>query len=246
MSADRQLPPELCFAQISDPHICDQASAELVRRVVPELNRLRPDFVAFTGDLVDDGTPEACAAFEGAIAELEAPGLFVIGNHDMHGGKAVFEERLGPLNAGLDFGPYHVIVLDSTDETEITWGGGFTEASVEWLRGHLARVPSEQALILFTHHGIYSDQPHEPKVNLFWDVLNWEPVHEALAGRRLVLACAGHAHENARFERDGTVYLVTSCLSSTRAPHGSDPPGYRVVELRDGQVQTQYNPVSIE
>jgi Icc protein len=249
--------PDLCFVQVTDCHLTDEASAEIVRRVVPEVNRIGPDFVAFVGDLVTEGTPEEYALFRAAVADLQAPAIYVIGNHDALGlagdgdgagaeaRKAAFAQHLGPLNAGLDFGPYHVIVLDSTQDTSITWGGGFTQPTIRWLREHLRLLPPDRPLVLLTHHGIYDEQPFAPKENLLCDALNYEAVHEALAGRRLVLACAGHAHQSARFEHNGTVYAFTTCLSTTRRTHDDQPPGYCVIRLGGGRVETEYHTVPL-
>lgn len=90
------LPPVfegLRIAHLTDLHISGRASDGLVKGIVREVNRLRPDVVVITGDLVsarEGWLDEACAT----IAQLGAPAVLVsLGNHDygiqVYKGKAV-------------------------------------------------------------------------------------------------------------------------------------------------------------
>lgn len=84
------LPPGLqgyTIAQISDVHVSHTIRRSFVQKVVDEVNRLKPDMVALTGDLVD-GTVEQLRVDVAPLAELRAPdGLFFItGNHEYYSG----------------------------------------------------------------------------------------------------------------------------------------------------------------
>ena len=67
--------------QISDVHIGSRTTAFL-RRIISKVNRLRPDVVFITGDLVDlrELPDDIYAPFEA----LDAPAYFVIGNHERY------------------------------------------------------------------------------------------------------------------------------------------------------------------
>ncbi|MEE4300160.1 MAG: metallophosphoesterase [Pseudomonadales bacterium] len=69
------------LVQISDVHIGSRAGAFL-DRVVERLLPLRPDVVLITGDLVDFG--RVPAAELAALARIEAPVFFCIGNHERY------------------------------------------------------------------------------------------------------------------------------------------------------------------
>jgi len=84
------LPPELqgfTIVQITDVHVGPTIGARYLERIVAAVNRLKPDLVAITGDLVD-----------GSVAELQhhvAPlrdlqstngSFFVTGNHEYYSG----------------------------------------------------------------------------------------------------------------------------------------------------------------
>lgn len=75
------------LAHITDLHVGPTIGASHVRRVVELTNRLRPDAVVITGDLVDGSVAELRRATE-ELARLEARhGLyFVTGNHEYYSG----------------------------------------------------------------------------------------------------------------------------------------------------------------
>ncbi|MCX6835508.1 MAG: metallophosphoesterase [candidate division Zixibacteria bacterium] len=84
------LPPGLhgyTIAQISDVHVSHTIRRSFVQKVVDEVNRLKPDMVALTGDLVD-GSVDQLREDVASLALLQAPdGLFFItGNHEYYSG----------------------------------------------------------------------------------------------------------------------------------------------------------------
>lgn len=97
------LPPALDgyrIAQISDIHCGTFAPEERVRDWVRRVNRLCPDLIAVTGDLIASGATHV-AAVARALGELRAPdGVFVVmGNHDYFGAGEILVDAL--TRAGL-------------------------------------------------------------------------------------------------------------------------------------------------
>lgn len=85
-----RLPPALSgltIAQITDLHVGPSIGEREVRRVVDQVNALRPDLVAVTGDLVDGTVGELEAAIR-YLGRLEARRgvFFVTGNHEYYSG----------------------------------------------------------------------------------------------------------------------------------------------------------------
>jgi hypothetical protein len=84
-----RLPPALSgltIAQVSDLHVGPTIGERAVRRIVDQVNALRPDVVAVTGDLVDGGIPELGAAVAHLGALRARHGVyFVTGNHEYYG-----------------------------------------------------------------------------------------------------------------------------------------------------------------
>ncbi len=85
-----RLPPALSgltIAQITDLHVGPTIGERHVRRIVDQVNALRADVVAVTGDLVD-GTVRELGAAIAHLARLEARYgvFFVTGNHEYYSG----------------------------------------------------------------------------------------------------------------------------------------------------------------
>jgi 3',5'-cyclic AMP phosphodiesterase CpdA len=235
---------DLFFAHVCDTHVTDAQSARIVAAGVHELDALEPDFIMFGGDLVNAGDEAGFGAFEEALAGAHTPLHFVPGNHDGAWASDLFSRPLGPLNHAFDHGPLHIICLDSTGPTNVTYGGWFRAATVDWLEEHLETIPYDQPLVLFTHHGIRSQEPWAPLSNLLWDVINWRPVHRVLERHSLLLACAGHAHTNAREKWGDVTMLWSGVLSTVRANHVDLPPGFRLVWMRGNEVETRWVPLT--
>jgi len=92
-----RLPPALSgltVAQVSDLHVGPTIGERDVRRIVDQVNALRPDLVAITGDLVDDSVAEVGRAVS-HLGRLRARhGIyFVTGNHEyyVNGGRGTAE-----------------------------------------------------------------------------------------------------------------------------------------------------------
>jgi predicted MPP superfamily phosphohydrolase len=77
----------LRIAQITDLHIGPMIDGVWLRRVVDQVNALKPDLIAVTGDLVD-GSVEALSKHVAPLADLTAPlGVyFITGNHEYYSG----------------------------------------------------------------------------------------------------------------------------------------------------------------
>jgi hypothetical protein len=236
----------LRFVHVCDLHLTDGNSAAPLRAAISQINAEKPDFVVLGGDLADTGQVESYKVLREVTAGLKAPCYPLIGNHDLVGGKARFEAEAGPLNQAFDCRGYRVLCLDSTGPTSETFGGEFQEPAVKWLAAQVAALTPGKPVILFTHHGVWSQEPWQPLGNLLWDVLNWEPVHQLLAQANLVLACAGHAHMNADEQWGATRMLWTASLSANRDNHGGVPAGFRVVDVRDGKVTSRWEDVKAQ
>jgi len=114
------------IVQISDIHVGPTIKRAFVDRIVRQVNDLKPDLIAFTGDLVD-GTVPWLRDDVAPLRDLAAPhGLFfVTGNHDYYSGAGPWikeAERLGfdPLineHRLISRGEQSVILAGITDFT---------------------------------------------------------------------------------------------------------------------------------
>jgi 3',5'-cyclic-AMP phosphodiesterase len=157
---------------------------------------IRPDALVFTGDLTDLGEPEAYRALRAAVEpvaeELDAPIVWVAGNHDerpaMRGALLGLPESEEPVVAVHDLGGLRLIAMDSTVPG---WHhGDLDDAQLEWLRGELA-TPAPLGTLLALHH------PPLPSHVPFFDILELREqsrLADAIAGSDVRGILAGHLH----------------------------------------------------
>jgi predicted MPP superfamily phosphohydrolase len=154
-----RLPPALSgltLAQVSDLHVGPTIGEREVRRLVEQVNALRPDVVAITGDLVDGGVRELGRAVS-HLGALRAPRgvYFVTGNHEYYSGvhawlaelrrlgiRVLRNERvtIGDAGASLD--------LAGVDDYS---AGGFGEGHGLDLPRALAGRDPDRSLVLLAH-----------------------------------------------------------------------------------------------
>jgi len=162
------------IAQVSDLHVGPTIREKEVRRVVEQVNALRPDLVAITGDLMDGSTREL-GAIVGELARLQARHgvVFVTGNHEYYSGVAEWM----PFLSGLGFQVLRNQRLQVGDGAP--GGASFDLAGVDdWSAGMnlpaaLAGRDPERSLVLLAH------QPREV---------------EAAVGQGVELQLSGHTH----------------------------------------------------
>jgi hypothetical protein len=96
-----RLPPALSgltIAQITDLHVGPTIGERDVRRVVEQVNAMRPDAVAITGDLVDGSVAELGPAVAHLGALRARYGVyFVTGNHEYYSGVSAWLAELSRL-----------------------------------------------------------------------------------------------------------------------------------------------------
>ncbi len=97
----RSLPPALwgfVIAQISDVHVGPTIKRGFVAAVVDRVNRLQPDMVAVTGDMVD-GSVEHLGVHMAPLADLRSRhgSFFVTGNHEYYSGEAAWSREMTRL-----------------------------------------------------------------------------------------------------------------------------------------------------
>lgn len=155
-----------------------------------------PDALVVTGDLTDLGEPEAYARLRALVepvaAELDAPVVWVAGNHDerpaLRAGLLDVEPTQEPVTGVWDLGGLRVIALDSTVPG---WHHGELDADqLAWLAGILS-TPAPLGTLLALHH-----PPLPSHVPLF-DILELRDQHrfaDVIAGSDVRGILAGHLH----------------------------------------------------
>ncbi|HSK47157.1 MAG TPA: metallophosphoesterase [Coriobacteriia bacterium] len=146
------------IAHISDLHCGSRYHIpSLAKRVVDELNELKPDIVVVTGDLTDMGFRQEFTQAHRLIEAIDCDHVAVLlGNHDARNvGDEHFADLFGERGVNLAYGGLRVLGLDSSEPDldsgrigrdryrwiEERFSEGFEEFKVVAMHHHLVPVP---------------------------------------------------------------------------------------------------------
>lgn len=253
------------FIQLSDPQlgmfsdnrdiVQDVANFEFV---VASVNRLKPEFVVITGDLVNKpGDATQISEYRRIVAKIDKsiPVYNIAGNHDIENNPtpetiAAYVKIFGPDHYTFRHRGLTGIVLNSTLIHTPEKTAELLAAQDQWLKNELAKAKSENPkhLVVFQHHPWFLTSAGE--ADQYFNIpLARRATHLALFREYGVryLFC-GHYHRNAE-ARDGTLENITS--GPVGKPLGGAKSGLRVAIVRDDRIDHRYYelgelPVKIE
>jgi len=165
------------IVQLSDIHIGPILQREFAASLVAEVNRLAPDLIALTGDLVDGSVRQLAGEVE-PLGELSAPHgvYFVTGNHDYYSGAEAWLERISQLG----------IRPLRNERVQIGDGdGAFDLAGVDDHRGDWVRGSSEDLT-----KALRDRDPDRPVVLLAHDPTSFKRA----CAMQVDLQISGHTH----------------------------------------------------
>ena len=144
------------IVQISDVHVGPTIRARYVEGIVEAVNRLNPDLVAITGDLVDGSVPELGAQVAPLARLVSRHGsYFVTGNHEYYSGVEPWLVELHRL--GIKVLHNEHVVIERGGAKLVLAGvpdysaGHFDEAHRSDARAALAGAPAGAVKLLLAH-----------------------------------------------------------------------------------------------
>ncbi len=228
---------ELRFAQVSDVHLSDAPdtsykvlshSKDLMRSAIKDLNTMKGlDFVAFTGDMVNEPTKKLYRDFLLELSDLNYPSLLVLGNHDSTSNDSKSEEYLNK-NTVYEiirrYNPYQdhnsvyfayspakdfrVIVLDTTTGYENRSTGFLSDEQLQFLDKEIGEN-EDKIIIIFQHHPViepFSSSDHKLlNANAYLDVLN-KHKHTPIG------IFSGHYHCTKIIRKGNVIHVTTPSL----------------------------------
>lgn len=236
------------LVQISDCHLMadapDQAHVSSPLRrleaVIEAVNRECPDQVLVTGDISEDETAASYRLAVAALDRLEAPWVWLAGNHDQPTLMAEHRELPGELNLGA-----WRVLMPATRVAGQPYGALGTEG-LAGLEERLADDP-RPTLIAMHHPPVRVGSAWLDAIGLndseaFWEVME---VH-----RQVRAVFFGHVHQAFMGHRRlaGGDVAVYGCPSTHRqflpdavnfAIDEAAVPGYRVIDLHDKTLDTR-------
>ncbi|AKN16122.1 3',5'-cyclic-nucleotide phosphodiesterase [Mycobacterium haemophilum DSM 44634] len=219
--------PDYVLLHISDTHLvsdgalygavdADGRLGELLEQL--KRSRLRPDAIIFTGDLADQGEPEAYRKLRGLVepfaAELDAELFWVMGNHDNRAALRTLLLDEAPSMAPLDrvrrVDGLRVITLDTSVPGQHY--GEISASQLDWLADELA-IPAPDGTILALHH------PPIPSVldmAVTVELRDQASLGRVLKGSDVRAILAGHLHYSTNATFVGIPVSVASATCYTQ------------------------------
>lgn len=248
---EKQLSEPYFFIQIADPQFGFftnnkdgfEKETELYEKAVLEINRLKPDFVIITGDLVHkQGDMLQIVEFKRITAKInpKIPVLYTPGNHDVGQvpDKHSIDEhkflygydRFTFIHKGSKFIGYNsALINDEIPDLE--------QQKYEWLRNELIKSDNFRHTILFAHHPIFLEKFEEPKSYYNLSLEHRDKYLNLFEANKVDAVFFGHLHKNIYTEYKG-IQLVTT--SSVGRPLGPDPSGLRIVKVFEDRIEHIY------
>ena len=238
--------------QLTDTHLCHSRGGKLLgvdtdrslQAVIDLVKSERPavDLLLATGDLSDQGAPDAYVRLQEYFDQLTPDHFWLPGNHDDRA--AMTDNAAHPLRLvrELRVGRWQVVMLDSQVPGEV--GGELGRDELRMLEQALKAAAEQQLFSLVCLH-------HQP-VAIGCDWLDEQMVADADAFFALLERFPqvrgvlwGHVHQQVDRYRGGIRLLASPSTCVQFAPGSEDfkadasPPGYRWLELQpDGGLDT--------
>ncbi|HTK82170.1 MAG TPA: metallophosphoesterase [Bacteroidota bacterium] len=144
------------IVQITDIHAGLTVRRDWIEVVVNEVKQLKPDLIAFTGDLADGSVPHLRSDVE-PFAELEAPHgkFFITGNHEYYSGVEQWVEEARRLGYDVLLNEHRLIQRNGASivlagVTDYS-GGQFLPSHKSDPRAAIHNAPQDRPRILLAH-----------------------------------------------------------------------------------------------
>jgi Icc protein len=177
-------------------------------------NLIRPSFVQFIGDNVQNGTSSEYDLFRDLTNRLEVPWYALVGDHDTHGypEAALFRKYVDDTYCSTSLGGFRFSRLNTQEARPV----GLSVEQLGWFRAELDdAVTAGEKAVVFQHNYPYQiwEDFAGPGINVWREVVQTRPIHAIITG---------HTHYW-QMANDGRNALVTT--RSIGDPEGG-PPGY--------------------
>ncbi|HEY9605812.1 MAG TPA: 3',5'-cyclic-AMP phosphodiesterase [Allocoleopsis sp.] len=247
----------LLIAQVTDTHLFADPDNELLglptaqsfQAVLDRLQKLlsQLDILLLTGDLSQDGTPEAYQYLQDRLKPWGIPTYWVPGNHDR---PLVMEQVLNqtPFSSHKSFqaGGWQFLLLNSGVSGQVH--GCLSPESLEWLEHQLQLTEQQPTLIGLHHPPLLVNSQWLDRLLLH----NAEELFAVIDGYPQVrLVVFGHIHQEFERSRQGVRYIGCPSTCFQFLPESEDfaldvrEPGFRLIRLYpDGTFKTKVERVT--
>lgn len=162
------LPPafdQLRIVHFSDLHLGEHSTPEHLSELKKQIERIKPDLICFTGDLLDKSTSYISDAVD-LFSQLRAPlGQFaVIGNHDAFGNRRAVTSGL--TEAGFRVLDNEHVALKIGGDTLYVAGVDDPWVGKPDIQKALLHIPKEAPTLLLAHEPDFADEYSQLPIDL--------------------------------------------------------------------------------
>ncbi len=213
----------IIFVVPGDLHLteADLDNHKVAHWVIGEVNNLiRPDFVQFIGDNIQDASEDQFRLFDDLRGRLAVPHFALVGDHDVKGDPEAlgFRSRLGSTYGSSRLRGFRFVRLDTQQAKPL----GISPGQIDWFRAEVDKASDEgERIVIFQHNYPYQ----------IWESFDGPGVDDwrAIVQTRSIQAIiCGHTHYG-QVANDGRNVVVAT--RSIGDPEGG-PPGYLLGYLR--------------
>lgn len=237
------------FIQISDPQLGFMTKTEdhtpeiqWMEQIIKEVNRLKPDFVVFSGDLVHWRTDEKalsefnllCKKFSPEIPIYYLPGNHDVGNEAEANEVEAFITRYGHDRFVHKAHDYTVIGYNSCIIKACTAAEG---SEYEWLKKQLKKARKKRPIIMVAHHPIFLKKLEEKETYENFPEKYRQKYLDLFSKHHVNTILAGHLHHCAK---GSYLDIELATAGAAGRPLGKDKPGIQIISIMNRKVNATY------
>jgi 3',5'-cyclic AMP phosphodiesterase CpdA len=210
-------------------------------------NRLRPQFVVITGDLINEAGNKAqadefhriAARLDPAIKLYNVTGNHDVGNQPTPATLAAYREKFGQDYYSFRSGDLAGFVLNSSLIAAPQNAQAEADRQEAWLKAELAKAQREgvRHRVIFQHHPWFLENAAEPDQYFNIPSATRQRYLKLFHEMGVTHVFAGHYHRNA-YGKDGALEMITT--GPVGEALGKDPSGIRVAIWTDAGIEQQY------
>lgn len=196
------------------------------KNAVNLINKLNPDMVVFSGDMINSPRETDFKEFMLITKEIKSPYYMALGNHDVAVGGYTKKQIMNFLSMDKRFyyvikDDYILIFMDGTTDKKITANGFYSNAELGFLENTLNEYKDKKAIII----------QHFPIVEPFRSdghkILNQEEYLKILDKHKNVIAVlTGHYHYSKLTMRNNVAHITSPAMIE-------EPFGFRYLVFKE-------------
>lgn len=227
------------FVQVTDSHVSvdSEYSQKVLKSAVEDINKqANISFVVFTGDNINNPTPENLRTFVDIVSKLNVPYYIAVGNHDVYKSKDMSKTRYYQIlrekhllypqrsaNYRFKKGEFVFLILDGAKEIIPGSSGYYRESTLAWLDKELTKY-SDSPVIIFQHFPVEYPEGAGNRLRTH-KTYRVEDYNEVLDAHHNVLAIiSGHFHMNSETMKNGVYHINSPSLLAL-------PQSYKIIDV---------------